>query len=165
LTLGLALFLPNSFEATTVERLTLNDLVKKAHMIVAGRVSSSRTFWSADRRMILTNYVVQVGETIKGRPGRTVELTTIGGSVGDVTLHVAGMPAFAVGENTVVFVENSGTFSTVVGLSQGKFAVENGEVANTVSGLEFPDGGEARPVRMKLQSFKNQIRTILASQP
>ena len=44
--------------ATTVQRLGLDDLVKKAHTIVVGRVSNSRTYWSADRKLILTNYTI-----------------------------------------------------------------------------------------------------------
>ena len=33
-------------KATTVQRLGLEDLVKKAHHIVAGKVRNSKTFWS-----------------------------------------------------------------------------------------------------------------------
>jgi hypothetical protein len=153
-----------SSAATTVERLTLDTLVKKASSIVVGTVRSSRTFWSDNRRLILTTYNIEVAETMKGQPSRIVELTTIGGTVGDVTLHVAGMPTFAKGESAVVFIEKSGAFSTVVGLGQGKFAVNNGEVSNSMTGLEFPDGATGRPVKMPIESFKSRIQLILDSQ-
>ena len=162
---ALIFFISTSSQATTVERLTLDALVKKASSIVVGKVMNSRTYWSDNRKLILTSYIFAVQETIKGQPGPTIELTTIGGTVGDVTLHVAGMPMFEKDEDAVVFVERSGAFSTVVGLSQGKFALANGEVINNMTDLEFPDGREAKPLRMPLQSFKSRIKVLLTSQP
>ena len=144
-----------------MERLNLDEMVRKAHKIVVGRVRNSRTYWSGDGKLILTTTTMEVEEAVKGPVSRTLELTTIGGQIGDVILHVAGMPSFVNGESAVVFVEESGAFSTVVGLDQGKFTVTNGEVSNTVSDLAFPDGGPGKPLRMPLATFKRQIKSIL----
>ena len=43
----------------------------------------------------------------------------------------------------------------------GKFTVTNGEVANRVGDLAFPDGRPGNPVRMPLQTFKTQIRSFV----
>src|SRR5215470_18503879 len=150
--------------ATTIQRLGLEDLVKKAHRIVVGKVSNARTYWSGDRKLILTNYTIQVDENIKGQASKTIEVTTVGGKIGDVELYVSGMPAFENGENAVVFVEQSGAYQTVVGLGQGKFTVVNGEVANSVGQLSFPDGRPGTPLKMPLQTFKTQIRSFLNRQ-
>src|SRR5207302_6919520 len=140
-------------------RLTLDDMVKKAHAIVHGRVRSSSAHWSPDHRLILTTTIIDIHETIKGQAARTIELTTIGGKVGDLTLVAAGMPAFEAGEDAVLFVENVGAFKTVVGLSQGKFSVRNGEVSNSLSALSFPDGRQAgASMTMRLDDFNRQIR-------
>ncbi len=147
--------------ATTVERLTLDDMVKKAESIVHGKVRSSRTYWSANGKLILTTTTIDIEETFKGQTGRSVELTTIGGRIGDTTLYVSGMPAFATGEDAVVFIEKSAGFSTVVGMSQGKFAVQNGEVSNNVSTISFADGREGAPLKMRLQEFKREISNRL----
>ena len=147
--------------ATTVQRLGLEDLVKKAHTIVVGKVTGSRTYWSADRKFILTDYTFQVDENIKGQASRTLDVTIVGGKIGDLELYVSGMPSFQNGEDAVVFIEQSGAYQTVVGLGQGKFTVSNGEVANSVDGLSFPDGRPGNPAKMPLQTFKNQIRTFL----
>ena len=159
--LFLVLLVTSSSYATTVQRLGLDDLVKKAHAIVVGKVSGSRTYWSADRKLILTGYTIQVDESIKGQASRSVEVTTIGGKIGDLELYVSGMPSFEKGESAVVFVEQSGAYQTVVGLGQGKFTVVNGEVVNSLGDLSFPDGKPGNPVKMPLQNFKNQIHTIL----
>jgi hypothetical protein len=147
--------------ATTVERLSLDDLVKKAHVIVHGRVRDARSHWSSNGRLILTTYTVDVAETIKGQPGRVVDVTTVGGRVGDVILNVAGMPSFQRGEDAVIFLETSAGLSTVVGLSQGKYLVQNGEVSNVTSGLTFPDGRNGAPLKMRLEDFKRQIENRL----
>lgn len=143
--------------ATTVERLTLDDLVRKAQSIVQGKVRGSRTHWSSNGKTILTTYTIDVEETIKGYSARTVELTTVGGKIGDLTLFVSGMPAFQKGEDAVVFIEKSGVFSTVVGLSQGKFSIERGEVSNSLMNLSFADGRGGVPLKMQLNEFKYQI--------
>src|SRR5436190_21682517 len=121
--------------ATTVQRLSIEDLARKADSIVQGTVRSSRTQWSANGKIILTTYTIDVEEAIKGKPGRSIELTTVGGQVGEITLHVAGMPAFRTGERAIVFVERSRSYSTISGLGQGKFPVSNGEISNQVEGL------------------------------
>src|SRR5262249_865717 len=144
--------------ATTVERLNLDGLVKKSNRIVVGKVRSSRTYWSSNGKVILTSYTIDVQETIKGTAARTVELTTIGGTIGDLTLHVAGMPVFDKDENAVIFLESTGVYSTVVGMGQGKFTGTNGEVSNKLSGLEFADGRQARSTRMPLTAFKRQLK-------
>jgi hypothetical protein len=159
--LSLLLLAATQSYATTVERLGLEDLVKKAHTIVAGKVTSSRAYWSPDRRLIYTEYTLEVDDSIKGRPGRTISVTTIGGKVGDTEWYVSGMPSFQKGENAVVFVETSGVYQTVVGLGQGKFTITNGEVFNNVGGLSFPDGQPGDAVKMPLASFKARIRTLL----
>jgi len=159
--LCLLLFITTWSHATTVERLGLEDLVKKAGTIVVGKVTGSRTYWAADRKLILTDYTIEVDENIKGQNRRSVSVTTIGGKIGDLELHVSGMPSFQTGENAVLFIEQSGTYETVVGLGQGKFTITSGEVTNYVGGLAFPDGRPGNPVKMPLQTFKNQIRTLL----
>jgi hypothetical protein len=161
LTLCLILLTTTQIHATTVQRLELHDLVQKAQTIVVGRVTSSRTYWSTGKKFILTDYTIEVDESIKGRGMRTIAVTTVGGRIGDVELHVSGMPAFQKGENAVLFIEQSGAFQTVVGLGQGKFTVMNGEVANSIGGLSFPDGLPGKPVKMPLATFKTQIRSFL----
>jgi hypothetical protein len=147
--------------ATTVQRLGLQDLVKKANSIVVGKVTDSRTYWSANRKLILTDYTLTVDENIKGAAQHSVTVTTLGGKIGDLQMYVSGMPTFQSGENAVVFIERSGTYRTIVGLGQGKFTIANGEVSNNVASLSFPDGRPGSAVRMPLAAFKNQIRSLM----
>ena len=147
-------------QATLVQRLTLDEMIQKAQTIVQGRVRSVNTHWSDNGKLILTSYTIDVEDAIKGQPGKTMEITLVGGKIGNLILYAAGMPAFDAGDQTVLFVEKSGAgISTIVGLSQGKFDIRNGEVANTVSELSFPDGRAGVPTRMRLDDFKRQIKS------
>ncbi len=149
-------------EATTVQRLALEDLVKKAHYIVAGRVRNSRTFWNSSGKLILTTYTIDVDERIKGSSPQVFEVTTVGGKLGDVELHVSGMPVLEKDENVVLFTEPSGSYEVVLGLSQGKFKIENGEIFSDSRALSFADGGPGKAVRLPVETFKNQVRSILS---
>jgi len=157
--LVLMLALPGG--ATTVTRLDLDGLVSTATTIVVGRVESRNTYWTPDRRLILTDYTIAVEDTLKGAVSPTIRFTTIGGTIGDTTLYVAGMPAFADGEETVVFLEEAGRFRTVVGLGQGKFTVENGTVTNDLTDLEFTGAVPDGPIEMQLDVFVDQIQQLL----
>jgi len=159
--LWLVLVTVSSSHATTVERLDLEALVKKARTIVVGKVLESRTYWSADGKFILTDYTIEVDENLKGQGMRSVAVTTVGGKIGDLELHVSGMPAFQKGEQAVVFIEQSGAYQTVVGLGQGKFTVTNGDVTNAVDGLAFPDGRPGDRLKMPLESFKTRVRGLV----
>jgi hypothetical protein len=160
--LALILFTAAFVRGTTVQRLALEDLVNKAHHIVVGKVRNSRTYWSSNGKLILTNYTIAVDESIKGQSLQTLEVTTIGGKIGDLELHVSGMPSFQRDENIVLFTESSGPYEVVLGLGQGKFNVENGEIFNDPAALSFPDGRPGKAVRLPVETFKNQIRNILA---
>ena len=157
---GVLLFV-TGVQATTVQRLALEDLVRKAHRIVAGRVRDSRTYWSSNGKLILTDYTIQVDENIKGNSPNMFRVTTIGGRIGTLELHVSGMPSFRNDENVLLFTESSGSYEVVLGLGQGKFSVENGEVFNDLSTLSFVDGRPGKGVRLPVETFKNQIRSIL----
>ena len=152
-----------SIHATTVKRMDLDQLVSGAQEIVVGRVRDSETYWSGDGRFILTRHTIEVSETLKGVNDGSVEITTIGGTIGDLTLYVAGMPVFELGEETVVFVESAGPYRTVVGLGQGKFSLADDFVTNSVSSLEFADPGPGRVTRMRFDGFRDAIRQRLQS--
>jgi hypothetical protein len=144
--------------ATSVRRLSFEELVQSANFIVEGSVVDARTYRSNDGRLILTSYTINVQENLKGSSGSTLTVTTVGGRIGNTILHVAGMPVFQPGEKAVLFLEKAGAFTTVVGLNQGKFGIANGVVSNSSNGLSFPDGGPPTPLKMQLEEFKRQIK-------
>ncbi len=144
-------------QAATMYRLTLEDLVVKADRIVIGRVIESQTFRSKERNLILTRHKVVIQESLKGPSAASVEVTTIGGQMGETVLQVSGMPALNVGEDLLLFLKPSGEYMSVLGWQQGKYSIRNGEVSNTMAGLSFSDGLPGKTVRMSIEAFKRQI--------
>jgi len=147
--------------ATTVQRFTLEEMTERSQAIVHGVVRGARSYWSPDRKLILTSTTLEVAESLKGQNARTIEVTTVGGQVGDAVLHVSGMPAFTAGENAIVFIERSAGYLTVVGLGQGKFSIAAGDAINAVSDLNFADGRPSRPLRFPVQTLKDAIKALV----
>ena len=157
----LIVFATLPLRATTVQKQTLDDMVSKAESIVIGRVINSQSSWTKNGKLILTQTTFEVQEGLKGAATKTVTITTVGGRVGNSVLHVSGMPSFQPDETAVIFLERSNNYLTVLGLSQGKFSVVNGEVSNHLSGLSFEGGVASIPTRMRLTEFKRQIQQRL----
>jgi hypothetical protein len=148
-------------QATSVQLLSLDDLITKASSVVEADIVAARTYRTPDGKLILTSYTATVQENLKGAAVSTVTVTTVGGRIGDTVLHVSGMPIFQAGDKAILFLEKSGAYTTVVGLNQGKFSISNGEVANDMTGLSFPNGQNGKQVRMPLNEFKRQLKLRL----
>jgi hypothetical protein len=119
-----------SLLGTTLEQLSLDDMVKKSTSIVRGKVVSSAPMQRGN--VIYTSYRVQVSDRLKGDAGQTVEVAVPGGRSGQLRQTIPGAPSIEAGKDYVIFIWKgpSGT-NHIVGLSQGLFDVQrtsNGEL-------------------------------------
>jgi hypothetical protein len=129
--LGICLFTlvmlacPSLARATTVEAVTFEELVAAAQRVFVGEVAAVESFRAdlgSDVR-IRTRVTFSVDQALKGR-GVLAILEFLGGTVGDLTLEIAGMPRFMVGERYVVFTrEGDRWVNPIVGLTQGLLRV------------------------------------------
>jgi hypothetical protein len=79
-----------------------------AERVVVAQVAGVDARFERNRfgdELIVSRVVLQVQETLKGRPLRAVSLDLEGGTVGDVTLHVSDLPALAPGDRAVFFLD------------------------------------------------------------
>ncbi len=176
-----ALLTPSLVPGTTVEPVTFDMLVRDADRIIVGTVAGVESF-RADldgNLRIRTRVIFGVGEALRGR-GALMVLEFLGGTVGDVTLTVAGMPHFAIGERYVVFArEGDRWVNPVVGFTQGLLRVSRD--ARTGTSLVLTSGGApltdvasiGRPrsavstrisIPMSLTSFLDTVRMEIARQ-
>lgn len=120
-----ALCVPALVSATTVDAVTFDELVKGAQRIFVGEIVAVESF-RADLRgnlRIRTRVTFSIDDTLRGR-GVVAVLEFLGGTAGDLTQEVMGMPRFAVGESYVVFArEGDRWVNPVVGFTQGLFRV------------------------------------------
>jgi hypothetical protein len=154
--------------ATTVVKMDLPVLVNKAESIVQGQVEQVYVQWDADRKLAFTYASVRVEDPLKGERRRTVLIRQVGGTVGSMTIHVAGMPRFSTGDRVIVFLKDQqdGTFQ-VLGLNQGKYEIVNGNAVSNLSGLDLVDPKTGRMVeaglveQSPLTEFKAKIRELM----
>src|SRR5712692_5436265 len=80
--------------ATTLVRLSLEQLTEASSAIVRGRVVSQESRWNPHHTRIVTFTTLAVAETMKGAPGSTVVVEQLGGTVGNIRVHVSGTVHF-----------------------------------------------------------------------
>ena len=122
--------------ATTVIAPSFPDLVAKSDQIVLGEVvaiSSELVTKGADRA-IFTRVTLAVRETVAGTAPASLTLEFLGGTVGELTLVVDGIPAFAVGHSEILFVQNNGRqICPLVAMAHGRYRIER----DPVTGLDI----------------------------
>src|SRR6266568_3189984 len=131
--------------STTVIAPTFDELVAGAESIVVASVVDIHAAWVESRfgRAIVTDVTITIDRTLKGHVYSQRSLEFLGGTVGDVTLSVSGMPAFHVGDRDVLFIKDSGRpASPLVGFGYGRFRV----VRDTRTGIEMIRTGDGRPL-------------------
>lgn len=162
-------------EATTLRRLDTRSLTLESSDIVIGTVEGMSPHWNSSHTKILTNVVVRVTRGLKGVGPGEIVLTQLGGEVDGVRYTVPGCPAFAVGDEALLFVwRDAHGRAQVNGLAQGKFDITRDEatgrrvVQRSPGAFAFrdarslapvPEGQRARPV--PLEDLVREIERVL----
>lgn len=112
-------------QGTQVQYKSVEQLGEDSSAVVRGTVASVRSFWNEKHTKIFTATIIAVDESYKGRPGETVEVLQLGGTVDNVQVTAHGALHWTAGEEVVLFLEpyTEGRFQ-VAGFSQGKFNIE-----------------------------------------
>ncbi|HUS37563.1 MAG TPA: hypothetical protein VM680_19600 [Verrucomicrobiae bacterium] len=176
----------NAF-ATTVIPPTFEEMTDRAEVIFVGKVVSLRSEWRGvgTQRAIFTLVEFEKTETLKGDPGRSITLQFLGGTVGEATLEVGGVPKFKVGDRELLFVAKNGVqVCPIVGVFHGKFGVRkdqksgrdflvrhNGKELRNVAEIGAGEPGAARASLsaagsaepLSLDDFKEKIRGRVAA--
>lgn len=168
LLLALAFVAFSPVYGTLVPRLSFEELVGQSQVVAHGHVASIRVAWDAERENIWTHYELVLDETLKGYPGRTVEIQEPGGELDGVRMEIVGAPRYQIGEEVVVFASPTPAGLRTCGWGQGRFVVE-GEpgqrrVRNDLGGVQLISAAPARRYRAAaapdeaLAVFKQRIR-------
>jgi hypothetical protein len=112
--------------ATTLIQLSFEELIAQSALIFEGRVIAVNAQQTGPRS-IHTVVSFEILEVIKGEyTGNTIELSYLGGRVGDVALTVSEMQFPVQGETGIYFVENpyEEFIHPLVGWSQGHYLIQ-----------------------------------------
>jgi hypothetical protein len=131
-------FAPAPLRATSVTPPTFPQLTSRAGTIFRGEVTAIRTelVTRADNRAIFTYVTFRVQEVLKGTvpAAATVTLEFLGGSVGELTMDVVGMPRFSVGQTELLFVDQTGgQICPLVAMMFGRYRIQR----HPTTGAEF----------------------------
>ena len=132
----LCVFLPPRVASSTIVIApSFDELVARAQSIFVGQVIDRQSIWesSPQGRAIVTQVTFKVDDVWKGSVGPITRLEFLGGTIGEVSLDVSGVPAFAPGQRDVLFVTaDARAISPLVGLMYGRLRIER----DTVSGVD-----------------------------
>jgi hypothetical protein len=122
-----SLLLAGVARSTTVIPPTFESLVSSASTIFVGEVMDVRAIWisTPQGRAIVTQVTFKVEDVWKGHSGAVTQLEFLGGTIGEATMEVVGMPTFHEGQRSVLFVSaESRSASPLVGFWHGRMRVE-----------------------------------------
>lgn len=159
---GLLALTASSAGATTVMGVNQNELIQSAQNIVLGTIIAAEPQWQGHR--IVTVYDVEVEELWKGKADRVLQVASLGGIVGEIGQHVAGMPHFQVGERVLLFLRrglNEQWFT--VGLWQGVYRLPARASSDVL--LPTPAGdahvvGDAAEPATSLKALRQRVREL-----
>ena len=153
------LAIEGSVLAQTTQKLSLQQLVKEADLIVKARVQDVSTQETPDRSNLTTVVVLAVEQQWKGPNVSTVIVRLPGGSAGEITQRVMGQPEFSLGEEVILFLKKQadGRYATV-GAKQGKFTVttdsqKGKKIVEDVTGMKQEQDDFIRHVRKILGDY------------
>ena len=164
-------------EASTVRRLTLDEMAVRADQIFTGEVVGIASQLNARRTGIFTFVTIEVDEYLKGGRRNLLTLRFLGGEAEGYRLVVPGSPVFHLGEEVLVFSDGgAGRIPTVLGMAAGKFTVgrdpETGGrvLRRSLAGLTFHDAGGVPPAPgaamsagpVPLEEVRRAVREALA---
>jgi hypothetical protein len=165
-----AFALLSTTSATSVARLSFEELTDQSELVVSGQIDRSWAEWDAEHKYIWTRYELGVSGALKGKPGSTVILSEPGGTVGLLGQTIAGTVAYSSGETVLVFLKRmpNGYWRTT-GWSQGKFTIDKAGMVHPTApagGLEIV-GTKGRAPATALRALDGisvaQLRGLVAA--
>jgi len=151
--------------ATTLERLSQDQLIQKSNLIVRCKaISSSSTLRG---RIIFTVHRLQVIESLKGTVPATLEVSVPGGELNGMRQTFPGAPQMSGGQEYVAFIWTSARgVNQIIGLHQGLFDVKSVSgslvISRGISDAEMVDRDGRTvadaPVSMRLDDLRTRVR-------
>lgn len=158
-----------SAPATTLDYLSLEELISRATVIVRGKVVACEGFLKGPG--VNTRCAVQVLEQWKGPETERLEVIVPGGVASGRRQSVPGAPALQVESEYVFFLWTSSSGETqLLGLSQGLFVLDRDESGQEQAVQAVPADAALerstgrlvtdRPLRLRLAELRSRTRAI-----
>jgi hypothetical protein len=130
---AISLSLPQA-HASSALPLSLRQITQSARIIADATVQSVNAYWAtpSGAQTLRTKVTFKVNEALKGSPGPKFTLEFLGGTVGEQSLTVEGVPQFQSGERYVIFSESpdKAVVCPILGLDQGALRIIHDRESN-----------------------------------
>ena len=155
--------------ASTFLNMDQRELVQKSAAVVDGEVLQVHSFWDAKGRIIITEAIIKVSDSVTGNIGSAIVVRTFGGTVEGYTVEAHGFPTFKKGERFLLYLEpeRNGAHQ-VTGYQLGQYRIVRDKNGAEVAVPTFDGGARlltrdgrqvAQPRALALDALKNQIRS------
>lgn len=160
--------------ATTLVKMSHEDLARSAELVLTGRCTQVESTWVG--RSLVTVATVQVTDAWKGAPGSTVTVVLPGGSDTRGRVPIAqtwpDAPRLTPGQDAVLFLNRRADVAqgfAVTGYSQGAFAIVTSPqgqkmITRDLRGVKLAEDGkvvQGGAVVTSLAEFKSEIQGFL----
>src|SRR5579862_8848978 len=124
-----AISIASPVPATTLERMSLDQLARAAHTVVRARCASTSARW--ENGAIWTFSEFDLVERFKGNAPERIRVRSPGGRVGHISTRVEQAPEFRPGDDVVLFLEASaGGSYGVTAWAEGTFRIRKASEAS-----------------------------------
>jgi len=150
--LALVILPVGALNATSIPRLTFEQLIDGSDVIASGRVTQSWAAWDSEHKYIWTHYVLSVKGMARGTSASSVEFAEPGGTIGGASLSIAGTVTYQIGDNVVIFLwKMPNGYLRTAGWAQGKYQLDaDGHLHSWAAiGGEIDEGTHAQGSSLK----------------
>jgi hypothetical protein len=154
--------------ASTFLAMNEQQLIAESAAVVQGQVLKVSSFWSPSGRIVMTEALVRVEDSIVGEASSVVRVVTYGGNVDGFIVEADGFPTFKPGERLVLFLEpERDGAAQVAGYQFGQYRIvrDKAGVDFAVPALDLgvnvvtKDGRPfVRPQAQRLETFKQRLQ-------
>lgn len=131
----LLLIVSAGVSASTIKQIGVSELIEQSELVFEGSVLSAESRWNDSKTLIKTFITFEVVEVISGEYGQpTLELSFIGGKVGNDYVEAQGLRQPQIGEKGIYFIGSTtqSMANPLVGWSQGQFLLEQDSSGNDI---------------------------------
>lgn len=131
--------------ALTLKKADLAELTRESSLVILGKVVDVEYRWQDDRHQaIYTLLTIEVEQFVKGSASRTLQVTQLGGTMGDIGQEVSGSPRFGEGDEVFLFLQEFQGAYWIHSIALGYFQVieeRDGQryVLNDLRGINLVD--------------------------
>lgn len=137
--LGATMMVGAPAAATVLADWDVEELVRRADLIVVGTVKEQRYIVDEALKAVLTESEVVVERTLQGKEAASFVLTQLGGRAGSVVSEVVGDARLAPGDRVLLFTfRHEDGRRYLVGMALGAWFVVSGEEGSFSQDIESP---------------------------